>query len=103
MFFLKSFGCLYQQRRFFGLINTIHQSSNHTNRPIRIHSIVSHRIGEPYRVIQMVAGMLNLGDAGATHVGNRTKVHTTHNPLCNHVVPETVGYDIPCCQVPNPG
>jgi len=102
MFFLKSFGCLYQQRRFFGLINTIHQSSNHTNRPIRIHSIVSHRIGEPYRVIQMVAGMLNLGDAGATHVCNCMKVQSAHNPLRYHVVPKAVGNDIPRRQVLNP-
>ena len=50
----------------------------------------------------MVVGALNLRDAGATHVGNRTKVHTTHNPLRNHVVPETVGNDVPCCQIPNP-
>ena len=26
-------------------VNTIHHCSNHANRPIRIHSIVSHRIG----------------------------------------------------------
>ena len=77
-------------------------SSNHANRPIRIHSIVSHRIGEPYRVIQMVAGMLNLGDAGATHVCNCMKVQSAHNPLRYHVVPKAVGNDIPCRQVLNP-
>ena len=76
--------------------------SNHANRPIRIHSIVSHRIGEAYRVIEVVVGTLNLGDAGTTHVRNRTEVQATHNPLCNHVVPETVGHDVSGCQVPNP-
>ena len=68
-------------------VNTIHQSSNHTNRPIRIHSIVSHCIGEAYRVIQVIVDALNLSDAGATHVRNRTEVQAAHNPLCNHVVP----------------
>ena len=76
--------------------------SNRTNRPIRIHSTVSHCIGEAYRVIQMVAGMLNLGDAGATHVCNCTKVQSAHNPLRYHVVPKAVGNDIPCRQVLNP-
>ena len=55
--------------------------SNRTNRSIRIHSIVGHCIGEPYCIIQMVVGTLNLRDAGATHVRNRTKVQAAHNPL----------------------
>ena len=50
----------------------------------------------------MVAGMLNLGDAGATHVCNCMKVQSAHNPLRNHVVPKAVGNDIPCRQVRNP-
>ena len=50
----------------------------------------------------MVAGMLNLGDAGATHVCNCMKVQSAHNPLCYHVVPKAVGNDIPCLQVLNP-
>ena len=50
----------------------------------------------------MVVGMLNLGDAGATHVCNCTEVQATHNLLCSYVVPEALGYDIPCCQVPSP-
>ena len=55
-------------------VNTIpHHSSNHTIRPILFHSIVSHRIGESYCVIQMLVGLLNLGDAGTTHVGNPLK------------------------------
>ena len=48
--------------------------SNHANRPIRLHSIVSHRIGETNGVVQVIVDSLNLGDAGATHVGNRTEV-----------------------------
>ena len=36
---------------------------------------------QPYRVIQMLVGALNLRDAGATHVRNRTKVQAAHNPL----------------------
>jgi len=55
--------------------NTIHHSSNHTIRPILFHSTVSHRIGEAYCIIQMLVGLLNLGDAGITHVGNPPKHH----------------------------
>ena len=39
----------------------------------------------------MVAGMLNLGDAVATHVCNCMKVQSAHNPLRYHVVPKAVG------------
>ena len=46
--------------------------------------------------------MLNLGDAGATHVCDCMKVQSAHNPLCYHVVPKAVGNDIPCRQVLNP-
>ena len=67
-------------------VNTIPHSSNHKHRPIRIHSIVSHRIGETNVVVQMIAGALNLADVGTTHVGNCTEVHTAHNPLRYHVV-----------------
>jgi len=49
--------------------------SNHANLPILFHSTVSHCIGEAYRVIQMLVGLLNLGDAGITHVGNPPKHH----------------------------
>ena len=56
-------------------VNTIHHSSNHANCPILFHSIVSHRIGESYCIIQMLVGLLNLGDADTTHVGNLPKHH----------------------------
>ena len=92
---------MHKQRYLNGLLNKIHHSSNHANRPILFHSIVSHRIGEANGVVQVVVDALNLGDAGTTHVGNRIKVQATHNPLRNHVVPETVGYDVSGCQVPN--
>ena len=56
-------------------VNTIHHSSNHANPPILFHSTVSHRIGESYCIIQMLVGLLNLGDADTTHVGNLPKHH----------------------------
>ena len=56
-------------------VNTIHHSSNHANPPILFHSTVSHCIGKAYCVIQMLVGLLNLGDAGTTHVGNFPKHH----------------------------
>ena len=35
--------------------------------------MVNHCIGKAYCVIQMLAGALNFGDAGITHVGNPPK------------------------------
>ena len=35
--------------------------------------MVNHCLGEAYRVVQMLVGLLNLGDAGTTHVGNPPK------------------------------
>ena len=49
----------------------------------------------------MLVGALNLSDAGTTHVGNCTEVHTARNPLRYHVVPETVGYDVSGFHIPN--
>ena len=56
-------------------VNTIHHSLNQANCSIRTHSTVSYCIGKAYCVIQMLVGLLNLGDAGTTHVGNPPKYH----------------------------
>ena len=56
-------------------VNTIHHSLNQANRSIGTHSIVSYCIGKAYCVIQILVGLLNLGDADTTHVSNPPKYH----------------------------